>query len=56
MVDVENIIFMEISKGSVIIEFCFDFVFGYCDWICELVCEGFYDGIVFYCVIDGFMV
>lgn len=54
--DVENILLMEIIQGFVVIEMKLELVFNYVVWIKEFVCEGFYDGIVFYCVIEGFMV
>ena len=55
MADAENTIFMETSKGSVKIELRPDLAPGHCDRIRELAREGFYDGIIFHRVIDGFM-
>ncbi len=55
MADAENTILMETSKGNVIIELRPDLAPGHCDRIRELAREGFYDGIVFHRVIDGFM-
>ena len=55
MADAENTILMETSKGSVTIELRPDLAPGHCDRIRELAREGFYDGIVFHRVIDGFM-
>nr|WP_070960966.1 peptidylprolyl isomerase [Hyphomonas sp. Mor2] len=55
MADAENTILMETSKGTVTIELRPDLAPGHCDRIRELAREGFYDGIVFHRVIDGFM-
>ena len=55
MADAENTILMETSQGSVTIELRPDLAPGHCDRIRELAREGFYDGIVFHRVIDGFM-
>ena len=55
MADAENTILMETSKGSVTIELRPDLAPGHCDRIRELAREGFYDGVVFHRVIDGFM-
>jgi len=55
MADAENTIQMETSKGSVTIELRPDLAPGHCDRIRELAREGFYDGIIFHRVIDGFM-
>ena len=55
MADAENTIIMETSKGTVTIELRPDLAPGHCDRIRELAREGFYDGIVFHRVIDGFM-
>lgn len=55
MADAENTILMETSKGSVTIELRPDLAPGHCDRIRELTREGFYDGIIFHRVIDGFM-
>ena len=55
MADAENTILMETSKGNVTIELRPDLAPGHCDRIRELAREGFYDGIVFHRVIDGFM-
>lgn len=53
--DPENTILMETSKGSVVIKLRPDLAPGHVDRIKELAREGFYDGIVFHRVIDGFM-
>lgn len=55
MADAENTILMETSKGSVTIELRPDLAPGHCDRIRALAREGFYDGIIFHRVIDGFM-
>lgn len=55
MADAENTILMETSKGTVKIELRPDLAPGHCDRIRELAREGFYDGIIFHRVIDGFM-
>lgn len=55
MADAENTILMETSKGSVKIELRPDLAPGHCDRVRELAREGFYDGIIFHRVIDGFM-
>ncbi len=55
MADAENTILMETSKGSVTIELRPDLAPGHCDRVRELAREGFYDGIIFHRVIDGFM-
>ncbi|MEE2930186.1 MAG: peptidylprolyl isomerase [Pseudomonadota bacterium] len=55
MADAENTIIMETSKGTVTIELRPDLAPGHCDRIRELAREGFYDGIIFHRVIDGFM-
>ncbi|MEL7032754.1 MAG: peptidylprolyl isomerase [Pseudomonadota bacterium] len=55
MADAENTIIMETSKGTVKIELRPDLAPGHCDRIKELAREGFYDGIIFHRVIDGFM-
>ncbi len=53
--DPENTILMETSKGSVVIELRPDLAPNHVNRIKELAREGFYDGIVFHRVIDGFM-
>ena len=55
MADAENKIIMETSKGTVSIELRPDLAPGHCYRIRELAREGFYDGIIFHRVIDGFM-
>ena len=51
----ENTLILETSKGPVTIEMRPDVTPGHVLRIKELVREGFYDGIVFHRVIDGFM-
>lgn len=53
--DPENTLLMETTKGPVVIEMNPDLAPGHVARIKELVREGFYDGIVFHRVIDGFM-
>jgi len=53
--DPENTIVMDTTKGPVVIELRPDLAPGHVDRIKELAREGFYDGIVFHRVIDGFM-
>jgi len=53
--DAENTLLMETSQGAVVIEMKPDLAPGHVARIKELVREGFYDGVVFHRVIDGFM-
>ncbi|MFZ1814116.1 MAG: peptidylprolyl isomerase [Rhizobiaceae bacterium] len=53
--DPENTIVMETTKGKVVIELRPDLAPGHVARIKELAREGFYDGIVFHRVIEGFM-
>ena len=53
--DPENTIVMETTKGPVVIKLRPDLAPGHVERIKELAREGFYDGIVFHRVIDGFM-
>jgi len=53
--DPENTLLLETSKGSVVIECLPDLAPGHVAHIKELAREGFYDGVVFHRVIDGFM-
>ena len=53
--DPENTLLLETSKGSVMIELRPELAPKHCARIKELVREGFYDGVVFHRVIDGFM-
>ena len=53
--DPENTLILETSQGAVTIEMRPDLAPQHCARIKELAREGFYDGIVFHRVIDGFM-
>jgi len=53
--DPENTIIMETTKGKVVIKLRPDLAPGHVERIKLLAREGFYDGIVFHRVIDGFM-
>ena len=53
--DPENTLLMETSKGLVVIECLADKAPGHVAHIKGLAREGFYDGIIFHRVIDGFM-
>ncbi len=53
--DPENTLVMDTTQGNVVIEMRPDLAPGHVDHIKKLVREGFYDGIVFHRVIDGFM-
>ncbi|MCR4520759.1 MULTISPECIES: peptidylprolyl isomerase [Bosea] len=53
--DPENTIVMETTKGKVVIKLRPDLAPGHVERIKLLAREGFYDGIVFHRVIDGFM-
>ncbi|MBO6756635.1 MAG: peptidylprolyl isomerase [Roseibium sp.] len=53
--DTENTLVMETSKGQVVIEMKPDLAPTHVARIKELVRDGFYNGVVFHRVIDGFM-
>lgn len=53
--DPENTLVLETTKGEVVIECMPDAAPGHVARVKELAREGFYDGIVFHRVIDGFM-
>ncbi len=53
--DPENTLVMDMTHGQVVIEMRPDLAPGHVEHIKKLVREGFYDGIVFHRVIDGFM-
>ncbi|WP_150525825.1 peptidylprolyl isomerase [Roseibium sediminis] len=53
--DPENTLLMETTQGAVVIEMRPDLAPNHVARIKELVRDGFYDGIVFHRVIDGFM-
>src|SRR5215471_5194075 len=55
MTNSENTLTLETTKGKVVIEMRPDLAPGHVARIKELVREGFYDGVVFHRVIDGFM-
>ena len=53
--DLENTLIVELSTGTVTIDLRPDLAPGHVERIKELAREGFYDGIIFHRVIDGFM-
>jgi peptidylprolyl isomerase len=53
--DLENTLYMDVPGGRVVIEMRPDSAPETCAQIKRLVRQGFYDGIVFHRVIDGFM-
>ncbi|MBL1406916.1 MAG: peptidylprolyl isomerase [Hyphomicrobiales bacterium] len=53
--DAENTLVMETTKGKIVIECLPDVAPKHVERLKELSREGFYDGIVFHRVIDGFM-
>jgi cyclophilin family peptidyl-prolyl cis-trans isomerase len=55
MADLENTIYMELPTGRVTIELRPDLAPGHVERIKELSREGFYDGVPFHRVIEGFM-
>jgi peptidylprolyl isomerase len=55
MSDLENTLILEVTHGKVTIELKPDVAPGHVARIKELAREGFYDGIIFHRVIDGFM-
>ncbi|PZN15146.1 MAG: peptidylprolyl isomerase [Proteobacteria bacterium] len=55
MQDPENTLIMDTTQGRVVIQMRPDLAPNHVARIKELVREGFYDGIVFHRVIDGFM-
>jgi cyclophilin family peptidyl-prolyl cis-trans isomerase len=55
MTDAENTLTLDTTKGKVVIRMRPDLAPGHVTRIKELVRQGFYDGIVFHRVIDGFM-
>src|SRR5260370_3304576 len=55
MADTENRLTLETTQGPVVIELRPDLAPKHVERIKQLVGEGFYDGIVFHRVIDGFM-
>ena len=55
MSDLENTLYMDLAKGRVTIEMLPKLAPGHVAHIKELAREGFYDGVVFHRVIEGFM-
>jgi cyclophilin family peptidyl-prolyl cis-trans isomerase len=55
MADPENTLIMETTKGRVVIELRPDLAPGHVERIKTLARKGFYDGIAFHRVIEGFM-
>ncbi|CAN1565215.1 PpiB Peptidyl-prolyl cis-trans isomerase (rotamase) - cyclophilin family [Rhabdaerophilaceae bacterium] len=55
MADAENTLILDTTKGVVTIEMLPDLAPGHVAHIKKLVREGFYDGLTFHRVIDGFM-
>jgi peptidylprolyl isomerase len=55
MADLENTLYMELKDGRVVIELLPDLAPRHVERAKELARAGFYDGIVFHRVIDGFM-
>jgi peptidylprolyl isomerase len=53
--DKDNLIYMDLKTGRVVIETRPDLAPGHVARIKELVKQGFYDGVVFHRVIEGFM-
>ena len=53
--DPENTLILETTKGRVVIALCPDLAPKHVERIKQLAREGFYDGIVFHRVIEGFM-
>ena len=53
--DLENTLYLDVPAGRVVIEMRPDLAPEHCAHIKALVRRGFYDGIVFHRVIDGFM-
>ena len=55
MADLEDTLYLDVPAGRVVIEMRPDLAPGHCAHIKALARRGFYDGIVFHRVIDGFM-
>jgi peptidylprolyl isomerase len=55
MASPDNTLVLDTSKGRIVIEMRPDLAPGHVARIKELVRDGFYDGVVFHRVIDGFM-
>jgi peptidylprolyl isomerase len=54
--DLENTLYLEVPAGRVVIEMRPDLAPNHCTQIKSLIRKGFYDGVPFHRVIDGFMV
>lgn len=52
---INNILNLELKDGTVVIQLCPDWAPNHVSHIKKLVKEGFYNGLVFHRVIDGFM-
>jgi peptidylprolyl isomerase len=55
MADLENTLYMELKDGRVVIELLPDLAPRHVERVKTLARQGFYDGIVFHRVIEGFM-
>ena len=55
MADLENTLYLDAPKGRVVIELLPDLAPGHVARLKELVRQGFYDGLKFHRVIEGFM-
>jgi len=55
LADLEDTLYLDVPAGRVVIEMRPDLAPGHCAHIKALARRGFYDGIVFHRVIDGFM-
>jgi peptidylprolyl isomerase len=53
--DLEDTLYLDVPAGRVVIEMRPDLAPGHCAHIKSLVRRGFYDGVVFHRVIEGFM-
>lgn len=53
--DLENLLYIDVKHGRIVIELRPDVAPNHVDRIKTLAREGFYDGVVFHRVIDGFM-
>ena len=54
-IDLENTIVMDLPAGPVVIELRPDFAPGHVERVKKLTRDGFYDGLYFHRVIEGFM-
>ena len=53
--DKDNLLYLDLDYGRVVIEMKPDLAPGHVERITKLVKDGFYDGLIFHRVIDGFM-